>query len=322
MAESVESAINEFYKLKNKYEIELFKRKKTILNNVTLSSKEKKTEFKKLKPKCINCKRPGGTLFSVKFFPGKDEYREFRAVCGIVSDPCNLNITVQTGKYNLLPDVLEDIEKEIQDNKKSIIDDKNRLLFGLMTTETALKNFEEIKDYISNLTSLLETYLDEYNSITDNLEKKTELKESITQSYFYIEEIKLSIKKFNEEDNVQYVRDAVNIYLNSLNPLLNKISGLKYKENTVYFNENDNTYNLMQHQYTSQSLEFTYFNNKVLNYDVGLKAVISKPPIKKALIIESSSEEKSESTSSSKKINPLPTSDSGSDVNDSDDESV
>ena len=74
MVESVESAINEFYKLKNKYEIELFKKKKTILNNVTLSSKEKKIEFKKLKPKCINCKRPGGTLFSVKFFPGDDGY--------------------------------------------------------------------------------------------------------------------------------------------------------------------------------------------------------------------------------------------------------
>jgi hypothetical protein len=295
MAESVESAINEFYKLKNKYEIELFKKKKTIINNVTLSSKEKKNEFKKLKPKCINCKRPGGTLFSVKFFPGKDEYREFRAVCGIVSDPCNLNITVQTGKYNLLPVVLEDIETEIQNNKKSIIDDKNRLLFGLMTTETALKNFEEIKDYIADLTSLLETYLDEYNSITDNLEKKTLLKESITKSYFYIEEIKLALKKFNEEDNTQYVRDAVNIYLNTLNPLLNKISELKYKENTVYYNENDNTYNLMQNQYTSQSLEFTYFNNKVLSYDVGLKAIIPKPPVKKELIVESSSDKKSTS---------------------------
>ena len=302
MAESVETAINEFYKLKNKYETELFKKNKIILNNVALSSKEKKNEFKKLKPKCINCKRPGGTLFSVKFFPGKDDYKEFRAVCGVISNPCNLNITVQTGKYNLLPVVLEGIEKEIQDNKKSIIDDKNRLLFGLMTTETALKNFEEIKDYISSLTALLETYLDEYNSITDNVEKKTELKESVTQSYFYIEEIKLSITKFDEEDNTQYVRDAVNIYLNRLMPLLNKISELKYKENTVYYNENENTYNLMQNQYTSQSLEFTYFNNKVLNYDVGLKAIIPKKPVKKGLVIESSSNEKS---SSSTKITPL-----------------
>ena len=286
MAESVEGAINEFYKLKNKYEIELFKKKKTILNNVTLSSKERKTEYKKLKPKCINCKRAGGTLFSVKFYPGKDEYREFRAVCGVVADPCNLNITVQTGKYELLPVVLEGIEKEIQDNKKSIIDDKNRLLFGLMTTETALQKFEDIKDYIANLTSLLDSYLDEYNSITDNLEKKTELKENIVKSYLYIEEIKESMKNFDKEDNTQYVRDVVNIYLTKLKPVLNKITELKYKENIVYYNETDNTYNLIQNQYTTQSLEFTYFNNKVLNYDVGLKAMVPK---KQGLIIESNS---------------------------------
>jgi hypothetical protein len=81
----------------------------------------------------------------------------------------------------------------------------------------------------------------------------------------------------------------------------------------------------MQHQYTNQSLEFTYFNNKVLNYDIGLKAIISKPLIKKGLIIESSSEEESLSSySPSKKITPLPISDSSSDVNESssDDESA
>lgn len=291
MAESVENAISEFYKLKSKYETDILKKKKVIINDVTLSSQEKKNEFKKLKPKCINCKRPGGTLFSVKFFTGKDEYREFKSVCGVVADPCNLNITVQVGKYDLLPVVLEGIEKEIDDNKKSIIDDKNRLLFGLMTTETALQKFEGVKDYIANLTSLLETYLDEYNSITDNLEKKLELKESIVKSYFYIDEIKESIKQFNQENNTQYVRDIVNIYINNLKPLLNKIIDLKYKENTIHYNESDNTYNLIQNQYTIESLEFTEFNNKVLNYDVGLKVIIPKTPVK-GLIIESSSDDK------------------------------
>ena len=291
MAESVENAISEFYKLKSKYETDILKKKKVIINDVTLSSQEKKNEFKKLKPKCINCKRPGGTLFSVKFFTGKDEYREFKSVCGVVADPCNLNITVQVGKYDLLPVVLEGIEKEIDDNKKSIIDDKNRLLFGLMTTETALQKFEGVKDYIANLTSLLDTYLDEYNSITDNLEKKLELKESIVKSYFYIDEIKESIKQFNQENNTQYVRDIVNIYINNLKPLLNKIIDLKYKENTIHYNESDNTYNLIQNQYTIESLEFTEFNNKVLNYDVGLKVIIPKTPVK-GLIIESSSDDK------------------------------
>ena len=274
MAETVEGAINEFYKLKNKYEIELLKKKRQIINNFTLSSQEKRSEFKKLKPKCINCKRVGGTIFSVKFYPGKEKYREFKAVCGVISEPCNLNITVQSGTYELLPNVIDSIEKEIQDNKKSIIDDKNRLLFGLMTTETALQKFEDIKDYISDLSSLLNFYLDEYNSLTDNSDEKRKLTEDITQSYFYIEEIKEAMQNFNKEDNKQYVNDVVNIYLTKLKPLLSKIAELKYKENYVYYDDSNDTYNLMQNKTNIQSLEFTDYNNRVVHYDIGLKAII------------------------------------------------
>lgn len=291
MDESVESAISEFYKIKSKYETDILKKKKVILNNTTLSSQEKKNEFKKLKPKCINCNRPGGTLFSIKFFLGKDEYREFRAVCGVVADPCNLNITVQVGKYELLPVVLKDIEKEIDENKKSIIDDKNRLLFGLMTTETAIQKFEDLKDYITNLSSLLEKYLDVYDSITDNLEKKDEIEKNIIKSYVYIEEIKESIKKFNQDNNTQYIRDIANIYITNLKPLLNQISDLKYKENIIHYDENDNTYHLIQKQYTNKSLEFTDFTSKVLNYDVGLKVIVPKKAVNRNLIIESSSDD-------------------------------
>ena len=48
MAESVESAINEFYKLKNNYETEIFKKKKIIINKDYLR-KEIKLKEKKLK---------------------------------------------------------------------------------------------------------------------------------------------------------------------------------------------------------------------------------------------------------------------------------
>jgi len=50
---------------------------------------------------------------------------------------------------------------------------------------------------------------------------------------------------------------------------------LKYKESIVYYNENDNTYNLIQQKYTHKSLEFTYYDNKVLHFDVGLKINLS-----------------------------------------------
>jgi hypothetical protein len=161
-----------------------------------------------------------------------------------------------------------------------------------MTTETVLQKFEDVKGYIANLSALLETYLDEYNSITDNPEKKAELTENIIKSYFYIDGIKESISKFNKENNSQYIRDIANIYVTNLKPLLNKILNLKYKENSIHYDETTNTYNLIQNQYTIQSLEFTDFSNKVINYDVGLKVISKKLlPVKKGLIIESSSSE-------------------------------
>ena len=149
-----------------------------------------------------------------------------------------------------------------------------------MTTETALQNFEDIKSYINDLSSLLGFYLDEYNSITDNPEEKKQLTENITQSYFYIEEIKEAMKNFDKEDNKQYVNDVVNIYLTKLKPLLLKISELKYKENYVYYDDDNATYNLMQNKTNIQSLEFTDYHNRILNYDIGLKAIVPASVVK------------------------------------------
>lgn len=55
----VKEALNEYFKLKFKYETQNNANKKKILNNANLSNREKRAEFLKLKPKCINCKRPG-----------------------------------------------------------------------------------------------------------------------------------------------------------------------------------------------------------------------------------------------------------------------
>jgi hypothetical protein len=110
--------VNEYFKMKMKYESQINANKKKILNNVTLSKREKRSEFLKLKPKCINCKRPGGTKFQVVYFDEKssdvwDSHREYRAECGIIADPCPLDIKLQIGKVEQLPDILNSMEKEI-----------------------------------------------------------------------------------------------------------------------------------------------------------------------------------------------------------------
>ena len=93
---------------------------------------------------------------------------------------------------------MNDIRNEINTIKNEIINDKNKLLFGLITTESAIENFENNKSYINILTSIYEKYLNEWNNIVENPQKKLELEESLVQSYTLISEIKDCIK--NEFD--------------------------------------------------------------------------------------------------------------------------
>lgn len=306
----IKEALNEYFKLKLKYESQNMNNKKKIMNNVTLSNREKRAEFLKLKPKCINCKRPGGTIFKTTYFDDTDKgdmYREHSAVCGIIVDPCNLNIKIQVGKVELLPELLNYMQKDIKDLKNEIIDDKNKLLFGYLTTDDALEKFEELKDTISSYTSLYEQYLEHYNNIVDNEEKKLETEESITESYTNIEQIKECIKKMNETNNIQYAHDAVNIYVTLLTPLLGKIRSLKYNENFVTHNDDTNTCNLIQNKYSISNLSFSSFQNKVVNFNVGYQPTNQpKQTIKKEkplLIIESSEESTVEEPS---KIDEIP----------------
>ena len=159
-----------------------------------------------------------------------------------------------------------------------MIDDKNKLLFGYITTEEALEKFEKMREDINFFSSYYEDYLENYNFIVDNDEKKQELSEAITNSYIEINNIKDCIKKMNETDNVQYARDAATIYANTLKPLLEKIRHLKYNEYTVLHSDETNNCHLIQNKYTIENLLYTSFKNKVISYNVGRDSVPNKNP--------------------------------------------
>ena len=278
----VKEALNEYFKLKRKYETKINENKKKIINNLTLSNREKRSEYLKLKPKCINCQRPGGSKFNITYFEETDladSHRQYSAVCGIISDPCNLDIKIKIGKVELMPVLLNVIQKEITDTKNEIIDNKNKLLFGFLTAENVLDKFEDLKDSVNHFSSLYDAYLSSYDNVVDNDKKKNELNEAITNSYIQIEQIKDCIKKMNETNNVQYAQDAANIYVNILEPLYNKIRSLKYNETMVWHNESLNTCNLIQTKYSISNLSFSSFQDKVVSYDVGLKAQTKKKPM-------------------------------------------
>ena len=284
----VKESLNEYLKLKQKYEAEIAANKKRIINNPTLSNREKRSEYMKLKPKCINCKRPGGSIFKVLFNPEDsnfESYREYNAKCGIISNPCNFKIKIRCGKTESITDILKNMEDEIKEAKNGIIDDKNKLLFGYLNTEEALEKFDQSKEWISLYTSLYEDYLIKYNTIVDNEDKKRQLEEAITNSYIQINQIKECVKKSDETGNKSFISDAINIYDTTLVPLLSTIRNLKYNESFVWHNEDTNSCNLIQNKYSISNLLFSSFQSKVISFDIGYDAKKSQ------LIIQSDSSE-------------------------------
>jgi len=246
------NALNTYYKLKTAYENAYNKDKNKIIKMKGLSWKEKRVEFAKLKPKCINCKRPVGTLFYTTNQKGE---RSLVAKCGDKSNPCPLNIVIDLGYIvNLSTELIND-EKTIAGVKNEIIIDKNNLLFGYITSKEAVEKFDDIKESYAITSSNYEFFLEIYNNIVDNKEQKNELRKDEANAQLMIDNIKKMMKDFERTQNVQFVNDVVELYVKEMTPKLKEIMKKKYAYSTVEYDDTTNMYNLMQIPISIEGLE-------------------------------------------------------------------
>jgi len=142
----IAEAVQQYYRLKHKYDDNFSKTKK---ENITaeMSNSKIRDILKKLKQnqKCIICKKKGGTIFT-------NNNRILTAKCGNTEESCNLDIQIKLGKYMSLNHALNLTHERIEESKASIIDLKLDLLFGLRTEEEIASTFEEDrKQYKTNL---------------------------------------------------------------------------------------------------------------------------------------------------------------------------
>ena len=253
-----EDAIKKYYKLKNEYEESIENQKKKILSMSGLSLKEKRIEFRKLKNKCVNCKRPVGSIFSTKVTGDNDFFLKDRilvALCGDRDDPCPLNIEINLGATNDLRIILIDLEKDLINYKNKIIRDKNDLLFGYITSEEAVRKFDSMKEDMKSTTELYDLFFQQLNEIVDNTKKKEDYQTLLKGFYENIESFKSMIGDFEQSANTQYILDAVELYSNEILPKSKKIMHKTYAYNSVDYDEDDKTYHLYQKKHTIQQFE-------------------------------------------------------------------
>ena len=269
-------SLDQYYSYKDKYEGNLKKDKTQIIKLEGLSWREKRIEFMKIKPKCINCRRPVGSIFSTKV---QEDGRHLIALCGDRKSPCPFNININLGLVQNIQDNLRNDETSLNDYKRDVIVDKNDLLFGYITAEEAVVKFDKLKDQVTEFTKVYEFTLQTYLNIVDNPVKKAELEKLQMEFYNNLDNFNTMIKQYNTTQNTQLIVDAIDLYKNTMEPRANEIMNKKYVYNSVEYNDDDNTFHLIQLPITSENLEWDLMDNgqKVVSFKVGVEPEKKKP---------------------------------------------
>jgi len=254
-SEQLIEAINSYYKLKEKYDQKYNSAKQRIITDVRYTTKEKQQKFRQLKRTCIHCKKDGGSIFT-------DKDDKLKVVCGNIQDPCKLNIEIDKGKYRNSGDLAEELGRELEIIKTTMVKIKLDFLFGYISEEDALVKFNAIKESIQKKSDAYQKVEIFYLNVTDNKEKRTLINEAKETLYVDIQKIKDLCKVFEINLSKPLLKTAVEIYVHDVIPVVESIIDLEYVYKTVDKVDDENL--LIEKAYTISELEYTIKPGKII----------------------------------------------------------
>ena len=142
--------IKEFYTLKNRYESKIKDYKKTI-KKLSLAEKKEKLATFKSKMECIKCEKRGGTIFTISG-------NNLAVKCGNLSEPCDLNISIEKPQHLYIPEIIKETKKNIQEIKQLITIYKLDLLFEMEDEDVIITEFKSLKDDLDTQMQVLKNF--------------------------------------------------------------------------------------------------------------------------------------------------------------------
>ena len=258
-----DTAVFRYYKLKRDYQKQTNKLVKELYNNDSLSNQEKHKKYLESKKKCIKCGKSGGTIFT-------ETANMLTATCGNVESPCKLDIKIQKASYNNIIYTLRSQNQEVNKYKNQIISTKLDYMFGFKNQSDTIQKFEELKtDLVKIVKSYQENtqrYIDTiYNS--SNKEKIDILNGQLDSNIISFKEL---IENYNKEGDLQYVKDALELYVNTIKIISKELNTLKYKVQEVYKDKDTEINYLIQKTYTLSQLQLLKpgTENKIIAFSV------------------------------------------------------
>lgn len=272
----IHDILNEFYKLKDKYEKNYYEKYiKNIVRSTNKSNKEKKREFSRLpKPQCINCERNVGTIFSINA-DKQQPIRNFIVKCGDIVDPCPLDINFNYSDRVTYQSDIRFTTKLLNNIKNKMVKEKNDVIFGYILPNIATEHFNQLSEELKENTDLNGFLIEKNILVNDNPAKKELVnKLQVELQNNNIVPFKNFVSEYMRTDNPDYVKEAVQMYIAEIIPKLKEIQRLKYDVNLIEYNSDDNTFHLIQKPNSLESLQYEITDDdKIISYTKGVKSV-------------------------------------------------
>ena len=260
--EELNRVVEQYYRKKSAYDQSVLAMKSSIMSKTKLRFKQKHDEMRKARAPCVKCGRAVGTLFKATGHfeteqePYKCQYRVLEAKCGDTQSPCKLNVNIELGCYQLIPDIIQSDTGKVQVLRNETIKAKNDLLYDVITSEDAIAKFNEIKQNMDVLNSVLDFYKTRYSNILNNKESEEDMKQLVLVLFEAVNKNQELCNEYEKKKTIDNLKTVVENYRAIVEPNLLKVRNIKYSFCHVNFDEEEDTYSLVQYKVTPKQLEW------------------------------------------------------------------
>lgn len=260
--EELNRVVEQYYRKKSAYDQSVLAMKTSIMSKTKLKFKQKHDEMRKARAPCVKCGRAVGTIFKATGHfeteqePYKCQYRVLEAKCGDTQSPCKLNVNIELGCYQLIPDIIQSDTSKVQVLRNETIKTKNDLLYDVITSEDAVTKFNEIKQNMDVLNSVLDFYKTRYSNILNNKESEEDMKQLILVLFEAVNKNQELCHEYDKNKTIDNLKTVVENYRAIVEPNLLKVRNIKYSFCHVNFDEEEDTYSLVQYKVTPKQLEW------------------------------------------------------------------
>ena len=242
---TVETTIDEYYALKNKYEIA---RKKEVHNIMTMpvSIKNKKKMVRALAKKCAHCGKTGGTEFWRK---NDILYAECAA-----TPKCDLKMKVNVGFYSNVRDLMQITHDDMQEKRANIIRMKLDTLFNYITETQSAKQFKQDLEMYQADEAMFNTYATFEENIVNDPVRERLIKKKTHEIYKILHDVRKMMEEYGKTGNAEMLHDAVEKQRSELHSEIEMLRKLKYP--VMEMVEVDGIKHLRQMQYNPDLLDY------------------------------------------------------------------